>query len=239
MNDALARLTDPWRCVMRGPVVHGVAFSVLLGLLPGHGLMAQTPAQAPAPVTAIRAGRLLDPEAGRILTNQVILVEGTRIRDVGPNVAIPAGAQVIDLSAMTVMPGPRRSAQSSRAHLQAGAREQRLLLHLRAGIDGAARDPGRVERHPDARVGIHDRPRHGQQRQLRRHRAAAGDRAGLDPRADDHQLRHHHRRHGRPVLPDARNGQGPQHRLSRSTSTPTRRTRSSRRCGRTCCSARG
>src|SRR5258707_993328 len=62
-------------------------------------------AQAPPQVTAIRAGRLLDPEAGRILTNQIILVEGTRIRDVGPNVAIPAGAQVIDLSRMTVMPG--------------------------------------------------------------------------------------------------------------------------------------
>jgi len=62
-------------------------------------------AQAPATVTAIRAGRLLDPEAGRILTNQIILIEGTRIRDVGPNVAIPAGAQVIDLSRMTVLPG--------------------------------------------------------------------------------------------------------------------------------------
>jgi len=56
-------------------------------------------------VTAIRAGRLLDPEAGRILTNQIILVEGTRIRDVGPNVQIPTNAQVIDLSRMTVMPG--------------------------------------------------------------------------------------------------------------------------------------
>src|SRR5215510_7597842 len=61
--------------------------------------------QTPAVVTAIRAGRLLDPEAGRILTNQVIVVEGPRIRDVGPNVAIPAGAQVIDLSTMTVLPG--------------------------------------------------------------------------------------------------------------------------------------
>jgi len=62
-------------------------------------------AQAPLPVTAIRAGRLLDPEADRILTNQIILVEGTRIRDVGPNVAIPAGARVVDLSNLTVMPG--------------------------------------------------------------------------------------------------------------------------------------
>jgi imidazolonepropionase-like amidohydrolase len=61
--------------------------------------------QPPAPITAIRAGRLLDPEAGRILTNQVILVEGTRIRDVGPNVQVPANARVVDLSAMTVLPG--------------------------------------------------------------------------------------------------------------------------------------
>jgi imidazolonepropionase-like amidohydrolase len=61
--------------------------------------------QAPAPVTAIRAGRLLDPEAGRILANQVIVVEGTRIREVGSGLAIPPGANVIDLSSMTVMPG--------------------------------------------------------------------------------------------------------------------------------------
>jgi imidazolonepropionase-like amidohydrolase len=62
-------------------------------------------AQASAQVTAIRAGRLLDPEAGRILANQVILVEGRSIREVGPAVAIPPGAQVIDLSQATVMPG--------------------------------------------------------------------------------------------------------------------------------------
>ena len=92
------------------------------------------------------------------------MVEGTRIRDVGPNVAIPPGARVIDLSGMTVMPGPRRSAQPPGADLQAVSGKQHLLLHLRAGIDGAARDPGGVERDPDARVGIHDRPRHGQQR---------------------------------------------------------------------------
>ena len=69
-------------------------------------LNAQAPPQtAAAAITAIRAGRLLDPEAGRILTNQVIVVEGNRIRDVGPGVAIPPNARVIDLSGMTVMPG--------------------------------------------------------------------------------------------------------------------------------------
>src|SRR5882724_83883 len=68
-------------------------------------LSAAAVAQPAAPVTAIRAGRLLDPEAGRILTNQIIVIEGTKIREVGPNVAIPAGAQVVDLSRMTVLPG--------------------------------------------------------------------------------------------------------------------------------------
>ncbi|MEZ5286910.1 MAG: amidohydrolase family protein [Vicinamibacterales bacterium] len=66
---------------------------------------APAPAAQAEPVTAIRAGRLLDPEAGRVLTNQVILVEGRRIREVGPSLAIPPGAHVIDLSQATVMPG--------------------------------------------------------------------------------------------------------------------------------------
>ena len=56
-------------------------------------------------VTAIRAGRLLDPETGTVSTNQVILVENGRFTAVGANVAIPAGAQLIDLSSLTVMPG--------------------------------------------------------------------------------------------------------------------------------------
>jgi imidazolonepropionase-like amidohydrolase len=72
------------------------------------GLSAQPPT-----VTAIQAGRLLDPEAGRILTNQIILVSGTKITDVGPNVAIPAGAQVIDLSRMTVSRGWSRRTTTS------------------------------------------------------------------------------------------------------------------------------
>src|SRR4051812_40154000 len=62
-------------------------------------------AQPAATVTAIRAGRLLDPEAGRLLTNQIILIEGNRFKEIGSNVAIPPGAQVIDLSRLTVMPG--------------------------------------------------------------------------------------------------------------------------------------
>jgi imidazolonepropionase-like amidohydrolase len=59
----------------------------------------------PAQVTAIRAGRLLDPALGTIATNQVILVESGKFTAVGTNVPIPAGAEVIDLSSLTVLPG--------------------------------------------------------------------------------------------------------------------------------------
>jgi imidazolonepropionase-like amidohydrolase len=59
----------------------------------------------PQKVTAIRAGRLLDPDTGTAAANQIIVVEGERIRDVGPTVQIPANAEVIDLSRQTVMPG--------------------------------------------------------------------------------------------------------------------------------------
>jgi len=62
----------------------------------------------PAPKTiAIRAGRLFDSKSGQTLINQVIVVTGERIADVGPaaTVKIPAGAEVIDLSRATVLPG--------------------------------------------------------------------------------------------------------------------------------------
>lgn len=64
------------------------------------------PAQeSSAPVTAVRAGKLIDADAGRVLTNQIILIRGGKIESLGDNVAIPPGANVIDLSKMTVLPG--------------------------------------------------------------------------------------------------------------------------------------
>jgi len=60
---------------------------------------------AAAQVTAIRAGRLIDPATGTAAANQIILVEGEKITAIGGNVAIPAGADVIDLSGLSVLPG--------------------------------------------------------------------------------------------------------------------------------------
>jgi len=56
-------------------------------------------------IVAIKAGKLLDPETGKTTANQVILVEGNRIKEIGANVAIPAEAKIIDLSKATVLPG--------------------------------------------------------------------------------------------------------------------------------------
>ena len=60
---------------------------------------------AEAQVTAIRAGKIVDPETGTVLNDQIILVEGRDIKAIGADVKIPAGATVIDLSKQFVLPG--------------------------------------------------------------------------------------------------------------------------------------
>lgn len=60
------------------------------------------------PLTLIKAGRLFDARAGRILNNQAILIEGDRIKEVGDLGSVSghaAGARTIDLGSSTVLPG--------------------------------------------------------------------------------------------------------------------------------------
>jgi len=98
-------------------------------------------------VTAVRAGRLFDSTTGRMLSRQVVLIQGERITDVGPEaqVKIPAGAQVIDLSGATVLPGlvdahshmfntPAPKMSRERATIIA---VQNLTADLRAGFTSA------------------------------------------------------------------------------------------------------
>ncbi|MFZ1130475.1 MAG: amidohydrolase family protein [Terriglobales bacterium] len=60
---------------------------------------------AVAQVTVVRAGRLVDPDSGTVLPNQVIVIKDGKIQAVGGALAIPANAEVIDLSHRTVLPG--------------------------------------------------------------------------------------------------------------------------------------
>jgi imidazolonepropionase-like amidohydrolase len=62
-------------------------------------------AQQPAPprVIALKAARLFDGAADDVVKNAVVVVEGTRIKSIGG--PVPAGAEVIDLGDVTLLPG--------------------------------------------------------------------------------------------------------------------------------------
>jgi len=96
--------------------------AAVIALFATPALFSQAPAPAAGPFdarlmmnmegpppegVAIRAGRLFDPRSGTNLLNQIILIKGERIIDVGPaaKVAIPQGMRVVDLSRATVLPG--------------------------------------------------------------------------------------------------------------------------------------
>lgn len=88
-----------------GALLKCCPFSMVIVVLSGAMIPAMR-AQNPQPV-AIRAGRLFDSKSGKMLENQVILIDGEKISAVGPSdqVQVPMGAQVIDLSKSTVLAG--------------------------------------------------------------------------------------------------------------------------------------
>jgi imidazolonepropionase-like amidohydrolase len=77
------------------------AIALTIPFLAGAALAAE------APLSAIRAGHMIDVTAGKVLKDQVIIVRGDHIEAVGASgsVQIPAGAKVVDLSNSTVLPG--------------------------------------------------------------------------------------------------------------------------------------
>jgi imidazolonepropionase-like amidohydrolase len=79
-----------------------IGFTLLAFALGGSCLAAEG-----QKTVVIRAGQLFDGKSDRLSTNQVIVIQGERIAEVGPaaNVTIPAGAEEIDLSTGTVLPG--------------------------------------------------------------------------------------------------------------------------------------
>jgi imidazolonepropionase-like amidohydrolase len=71
------------------------------------GWAQNAPSTSSAPgVTVVRAGTLIDPGSGETKHNQLIIIRGNRVESVvDASTAIPAGAKVIDLSSLTVLPG--------------------------------------------------------------------------------------------------------------------------------------
>src|ERR1700729_355177 len=56
-------------------------------------------------VVVLRAARMLDVAAGKVVAAGEVLVEGEKIVAVGSHVERPAGVEVIDLGDVTLMPG--------------------------------------------------------------------------------------------------------------------------------------
>ena len=67
----------------------------------------QLAAQSPSPTTLIKAGRLLDPRTGNVLSPAAVLIENGKIKEVGApaKVQAPSGTKVIDLGNATLLPG--------------------------------------------------------------------------------------------------------------------------------------
>jgi imidazolonepropionase-like amidohydrolase len=78
---------------------------------------------AAAQINAIRAGKLIDPDSGAVLTGQTILIRASKIEAVGSNLTIPSNAKIIDLSKMTVLPG----LIDCHTHVASGAQDSKDL----------------------------------------------------------------------------------------------------------------
>ena len=113
--------------------IRATLFVVLASCVLTSSAAAAQAAPARARVLAIRAGRLFDPKSGNHLTNQLILIQGERIVEVGPatTVPVPAGAHVIDLTQATVLPG----LIDGHVHVMSRAPDNKML-----GLDNAQRD---------------------------------------------------------------------------------------------------
>src|SRR5713226_950364 len=82
----------------------GILLTGVLGTLCVGGTYAQERPSTKT-VKAVRFGKLWDAK-GRLWTNAIVIVEGDRIRNVTTDAsAVPAGAEVIDLSKYTGLPG--------------------------------------------------------------------------------------------------------------------------------------
>ena len=85
------------------------AAGLIIAILTLHAVatpLAGQKVDSTAPVrVAVRAARLISPKDGKVVSPAVVLVENDRITAVGANLKVPAGAQVIDLGSVTLLPG--------------------------------------------------------------------------------------------------------------------------------------
>ena len=109
------------------------------------GVAAVVAAPAFGLTTLIKAGRLLDPRSGNVLSPAAVLIENGKIKEVGSPAQVqahaPNDAKTIDLGSATLLPGlidshthllidPVQPAEVERARRYNGAFEPDLLLAI-------------------------------------------------------------------------------------------------------------
>ena len=92
------RLANEWVCAG-----WFVVLTVLFSIQASNGQAAQSP----RPATLVKAGRMVDPRTGDVVAPAAVLVEGDRIKQVGPPSQVGASGQakIIDLGSATILPG--------------------------------------------------------------------------------------------------------------------------------------
>jgi imidazolonepropionase-like amidohydrolase len=69
----------------------------------------QLVAQSPSPTTLVKAGRLLDPLSGNVVSPAAVLIENSKIKEVGPAAQVQPHAsgsvKTVDLGGATLLPG--------------------------------------------------------------------------------------------------------------------------------------
>jgi imidazolonepropionase-like amidohydrolase len=116
-------------------------FPLAVGILTATELAAQSP----SPITLVKAGRLLDPRSGNVLSPTAVLIENDKIKEVGPATQVDAhvtgDVKTIDLGTATLLPGlidshthllvdPIGPAEVERARHYNGGFEPGLLLAI-------------------------------------------------------------------------------------------------------------
>jgi imidazolonepropionase-like amidohydrolase len=99
VRQAFASLQRPPFTFMRKIAPFALVFITLVSV--------QLSAQSPASVTLVKAGRLLDPRTGNVLTPAFVLIEGDKVKQIGSSfqIGVPSGAKIIDLAGATLLPG--------------------------------------------------------------------------------------------------------------------------------------
>ena len=96
-------------------------------------LLASAPAAAAQQTTVLRAARLLDVAAGRVVENAVIVIEDERIVAVNP-ASVPEDAETLDLGDVTLLPG----LLDTHVHLTGDLDRDSFTRSIRQGAPDAA-----------------------------------------------------------------------------------------------------